>query len=96
MRRSDRRDSRTRFFAESLPRLHFAGLYLHPRDLRGFRGYRAASPDGNYVERLAIRRPAKDVVAGFEPRYGPKDAPFERPNPTLSIGSAHRRSFAVG
>src|SRR5271166_2746073 len=68
MRRNDRRDSGARFLSEGSPRLHFAGLYIHPKDLCGFRGDRAASADGSYIYRLAIFRPANDVVPRFEPR----------------------------
>src|ERR1035437_1665673 len=94
MRRNNGRDSCARFFPESFPRLHFSGLYICPRDLHRFQGLRAPS-DGSYIYRPAVCRPANDVVARFEPRYGMNPAAFERPDSPFSIGSAHHHALTI-
>src|ERR1035437_5439380 len=94
MRRNNGRDSRARFFPESFPRLHLSGLYICPRDLHRFQGLRAPS-DGSYIYRPAVRGPANDVVARFEPRYGMNPAAFERPDSPFSIGSAHHHALTI-
>src|SRR5208282_513805 len=94
MRRNHGRDSRARFFPEGFPRLHFAGLYIHPRDRNGFQGL-PDPPAGNHIYRSAVRRPANDRKVRFDPWYRTKLAPFERPNPPFSIRPAHRDALAI-
>src|ERR1700687_639591 len=94
MKPADGGDSRARFFPKGFPRLHFSGLYIYPRDVQGFQGFRAPS-DGNYIYRRTVRRPANDVVARFQPRYRLEPAPFQRPDSPFSIGSTYRYAPAI-